>query len=190
VVLPSRNLSGDPDQDYFADGITEDLTSDLSRIADSFVIARNTAFTYKDRAVDVREIGCELGVRYVLEGSVRRMGGTVRVNAQVVDAGTGAHLWANQIDVDQRTLAGLQDNLGIASRRARMLSVQLVNAEGRRAPRGDPDAVDLAMRGWSVLVGGPNRDETGRALGHSRCSRRPCASIRRTVRPGWGPPRP
>ena len=90
------NLSGDPSEDYFADGITEDLTSDLSRIAGSFVISRNTAFTFKDKAVDARQVGRALGVRYVLEGSVRRMGGTVRVNAQLIDAGTGAHLWAEQ----------------------------------------------------------------------------------------------
>ena len=82
VVLPFRNLSGDPNQDYFADGITEDLTTDLSRLAGSFVISRNTAFTFKGRTVDARQIGRELGVRYVLEGSVRRTGGTVRVNAQ------------------------------------------------------------------------------------------------------------
>src|SRR5439155_1541045 len=113
VVLPFGNLSGDPSQDYFADGITEDLTSDLSRIAGSFVISRNTAFTFKGKAMDARQIGRELGVRYVLEGSVRRMGGTVRVNAQLIDAGTGAHLWAEQMDVDQGTLATLQDNFGI-----------------------------------------------------------------------------
>ena len=164
VVLPFSNLSGDPSQDYFADGITEDLTGDLSRIAGSFVISRNTAFTFKGKAVDVRQIGRELGVRYVLEGSVRRMGGTVRVNAQLIDAGTGAHLWAEQMDVDQSTLA-LQDNFGIANRLARMLSVELVNVEGRRAPRADPDAVDLAMRGWSVLNGGPNKDDVQRSVG-------------------------
>jgi TolB-like protein len=88
VVLPFRNLSGDLTQDYFADGITEDLTSDLSRLAGSFVISRNTAFTYKDTAVDVRQVGRELGVRYVLEGSIRRMGGTVRVNAEAWVHGT------------------------------------------------------------------------------------------------------
>jgi TolB-like protein len=165
VVLPFRNPSGDPSQDYFADGITEDLTSDLSRLAGSFVISRNTAFTYKDKAVDARQVGREVGVRYVLEGSVRRMGGTVRVNAQLIDAGTGAHLWAEQMDVDQSTLATLQDNLGIASRLARMLSVELVNVEGRRAPRANPDAVDLTMRGWSVLNGGPtNRDDVQRSV--------------------------
>jgi adenylate cyclase len=164
VVLPFRNLSGDPSQDYFADGITEDLTSDLSRIAGSFVISRNTAFTFKDKAVDARQVGRELGVRYVLEGSVRRMGGTVRVNAQLIDAGTGAHLSAEQMDVDQSTLA-TQDNFGIANRLARMLSVELVNVEGRRAQRTDPDAVDLTMRGWSVLNGGPtNKDDVQRSV--------------------------
>ncbi len=164
VVLPFSNLSGDPSQDYFADGITEDLTSDLSRLAGSFVISRNTAFTFKGKAADARQIGRELGVRYVLEGSVRRMGGTVRVNAQLIDAGTGAHLWVEQMDVDQHTLATLQDNFGIANRLARMLSVELVNVEGRRAPRADPDAVDLTMRGWSVLNGGPNKDDTQRSV--------------------------
>jgi TolB-like protein/class 3 adenylate cyclase len=164
VVLPFRNLSGDPSQDYFADGITEDLTSDLSRIAGSFVISRNTAFTFKGKAADARQIGRELGVRYVLEGSVRRMGGTVRVNAQLIDAGTGAHLWVEQMDVDQNTLATLQDNFGIANRLARMLSVELVNVEGRRPPRADPDAVDLTMRGWSVLNGGPNKDDAQRSV--------------------------
>jgi TolB-like protein/class 3 adenylate cyclase len=163
VVLPFSNLSGDPSQEYFADGITEDLTSDLSRITGSFVISRNTAFTLKGKAVDVRQLGRELGVRYVLEGSVRRMGGTVRVNAQLIDAGTGAHLWAEQMDVDQSTLA-LQDNFGIANRLARMLSVELVNVEGRRSPRADPDAVDLTMRGWSVLNGGPNKEDVQRSV--------------------------
>jgi adenylate cyclase len=164
VVLPFNNLSGDPSQEYFADGISEDLTSDLSRLAGSFVISRNTAFTFKGKAVDARQIGRELGVRYVLEGSVRRMGGTVRVNAQLIDAGSGAHLWAEQIDVDQGTLATVQDNFGIANRLARTLSVELVNVEGRRAQRTDPDAVDLTMRGWSVLNGGPNKEDVQKSV--------------------------
>jgi TolB-like protein len=165
VVLPFTNLSGDPSQDYFADGITEDLTSDLSRIAGSFVISRNTAFTFKGKPVDVRQIGRELGVRYALEGSVRRMDGTVRVNAQLIDAGTGAHLWSEQMDVDQRTMATSQDNFGIANRLARTLSVELVNVEGRRAQRANPDAVDLTMRGWSVLNGGPtNKDDVQKSV--------------------------
>ena len=164
VVLPFRDLGGDSSQDYFADAITEDLTSDLSRLAGSFVISRNTAFTFKGQAVDIRRIGRELGVRYVLDGSVRRMGGTVRVNAQLIDAGTGANLWTDQIDVDQTTLATVQDNLGISSRLARTLSVELVNVEGRRAHGANPGAVDLTMRGWSILNGGPNREDVEKAV--------------------------
>lgn len=164
VVLPFTNLSGDPNEDYFADGITEDLTADLSRLAGSFVISRNTAFTFKGKAVDARQVGRELGVRYVLEGSVRRMGRSVRVNAQLVDAGTGGHLWAEQIDVDQGTPATSQHDFGIASRLARALSVELVNVEGRRAPRANPDAVDLVMRGWSLLNAGPNREDVQPAV--------------------------
>jgi TolB-like protein/class 3 adenylate cyclase len=164
VVLPFTNLSGDPSQDYFADGITEDLTTDLSRLAGSLVISRNTAFTFKGKVVDARQIGRELGVRYVLEGSVRRMGRNVRINAQLVDAGTGAHLWAEQIDADQGTLATSQDNFGVATRLARALSVELVNVEGRRAPRANPDAVDLVMRGWSLLHAGPNREDVQNAV--------------------------
>jgi adenylate cyclase len=163
-VLPFRNLSGDPSQDYLADGVTEDLTTDLSRLAGSFVISRNTAFTFKGKAVDARQIGRELRVRYLLEGSVRRMGRTVRVNAQLIDAGTGAHLWAEQMDVDHGTLATSQDNFGIASRLARTLSVELVNVEGRRVARANPDAVDLTMRGWSVLNGGPSQDDVKRSV--------------------------
>jgi TolB-like protein/class 3 adenylate cyclase/Flp pilus assembly protein TadD len=164
VVMPFTNLSGDPSQEYVADGVTEDLTTDLSRLAGSFVISRNTAFTFKGRAVDARQIGRELGVRYVLEGSVRRTGRTVRVNAQLIDAGSGAHLWAEQMDVDQGTLTTSQDNFGIASRLARTLSVELINVEGRRAPRANPDAVDLTMRGWSILNAAPQRDDAKRAV--------------------------
>jgi hypothetical protein len=94
-----------PDQEYFADGITDDLTTDLSRIADSFVIARNTAFTYKGKSVDAKEIGRELGVRYVLEGSVRRTGEQVRVNVQLIDTNSGAHIWADRFDTDRADLA-------------------------------------------------------------------------------------
>ena len=94
-MLPFTNLSNDPDQQYFADGITEDLTTDLSRLAHMLVISRNTAFTYKDKPVNAKQIGRELGVRYVLEGSVQRSGKQVRVNAQLIDAETDAHLWAS-----------------------------------------------------------------------------------------------
>ena len=102
VVLPFANLSNDPDQQYFADGITEDVTTDLSRIADMLVISRNSAFTYKDKAVNAKQIGRELGVRYVLEGSVRRSGNQVRINAQLIDAETDAHLWAERFDPRHR----------------------------------------------------------------------------------------
>ena len=103
VVLPFTNLSNDPDRQYFADGITEDLTTDLSWLPGMLVISRNTAFTYRDKVVDTKQIGRELGVRYVLEGSVRRLGTQLRVNVQLIDAATDAHLWADrfdQLDVD------------------------------------------------------------------------------------------
>ena len=109
VVLPFANLSGDPSQDYFADGITENLTTELSHIRHSFVIARNTAFTFKGKNVDAKEIGKELDVRYVLEGSVQRDGNHVRVNAQLIDAATGAHLWADRFEEDLADLFKLQD---------------------------------------------------------------------------------
>ena len=111
VVLPFTNLSGDPAQDYFADGITENLTTDLSRIRNSFVIARNTAFTYKGKSLDAKAIGKELGVRYVLEGSVQRDQNRVRVNAQLIDAETGAHLWADRFEEDLADLFKPQDQV-------------------------------------------------------------------------------
>jgi adenylate cyclase len=109
VVLPFANLSNDPDHEYFADGITDDLTTDLSRISGSFVIARNTAFTYKGKSVDAKQVGRELGVRYVMEGSVRRSGDQIRVNIQLIDAETGAHLWADRFDTDRANVAEAQD---------------------------------------------------------------------------------
>jgi TolB-like protein/Flp pilus assembly protein TadD len=151
VVLPFSNLSGDPAQEYFADGITEDLTTDLSRLPGSLVIARNSAFTYKDKAVDPKQVGRELGVRYILEGSVRRIGDEVRVNAQLIDAETGAHLWADRFDSDLAELGRLQDE--ITGRIASSLNVELIEAESRRSLRerpDNPDAVDLTMRGLAV----------------------------------------
>jgi adenylate cyclase len=109
VVLPFTNLSNDPEQQYFADGITKDLTTDLSRIAGMLVISRNTAFTYQNKAADTKQIGRELGVRYVLEGSVRRSSSQVRVNAQLIDAETDAHLWADRFDSDIGDLFTLQN---------------------------------------------------------------------------------
>ena len=111
VVLPFTNLSNDPAQDYFVDGVTENLTTELSRLHNSFVIARNTAFTFKGKALDAKAIGKELGVRYVLEGSVQRDGARVRVNAQLIDAESGAHLWADRFDEDVADLFKLQDEV-------------------------------------------------------------------------------
>ena len=152
VVLPFTNLSNDPAQDYFADGVTENLTTELSRLHNSFVIARNTAFTFKGKNLDAREIGKELGVRYVLEGSVQRDANRVRINAQLIDAQSGAHLWADRFEEDVVDLFKLQDE--VVERLARALQVELVNAEAQRSlhdrPR-NPDAIDLTMRGLALL---------------------------------------
>jgi adenylate cyclase len=152
VVLPFANLSNDPEQDFFADGLTEDLTTDLSHLAGSFVIARNTAFTYKGKAVDVKQVGKDLGVRYVLEGSVRRTGERVILNAQLISAETGAHIWADRFEGERSRLGELQ--VEFVARLARSLDVQLTQAESLRALRERPDnptAADLAMRGWAIL---------------------------------------
>jgi adenylate cyclase len=149
--MPFANLSGDPSQEYFADGITEDLTTDLSRLPGSLVIARNSAFTYKNKAVDAKQVGRELGVRYVLEGSVRRIGNKVRVDAQLIDTKTAAHLWADRFDSDLTDLAQLQNE--ITGRIASSLNVELIEAESRRSLQEhptSPDAVDLTMRGLAV----------------------------------------
>jgi TolB-like protein/class 3 adenylate cyclase len=132
VVLPFANLGNDLDQQYFADGVTEDLTTDLSRIPGMFVISRNSAFTYRNKPVETRQIGRELGVRYVLEGSVQRSGHQVRVNAQLIDAETGAHLWAERFDRDIGDLFALQSE--ITSRIAIALNLELVRG-GRPADR-------------------------------------------------------
>ena len=147
VVLPFENLSGDKDQEYFADGITDDLTTDLSHLNGSLVIARNTAFTYKGKPVDAKEIGRELGVRYLLEGSVRRLGEKVEVNAQLISTETGAHVWADRFDGERSKLGELQ--VDVVSRLANSLGVELVKAEALRSMRerpNNPDAADLAMR--------------------------------------------
>ncbi|KRR29394.1 adenylate/guanylate cyclase domain-containing protein [Bradyrhizobium retamae] len=150
VVLPFANLCGDPEQDYFVDGVTESLTTDLSRISGSFVIGRHTAFTYKGKAVDLKQIGRELNVRYVLEGSVQRSGNRLRVNVQLVHAETANHLWADRFDKPVADLFDMQDE--IVSRLANTLNAQLIEAEARRAERSlHPDAMDLVFQGkaWS-----------------------------------------
>jgi TolB-like protein/Flp pilus assembly protein TadD len=144
VVLPFANLSNDPEQQYFADGITEDLTTDLSRITHSFVISRNTAFTYRNKPVGTKQIGRELGVRYVLEGSVRRSSNKVRVSAQLIDAEIDAHLWADQFDGDISDLLALQNE--ITSRIAITLNVELSRREAA-SPTNNPDALEYILRG-------------------------------------------
>jgi TolB-like protein/Tfp pilus assembly protein PilF len=155
VVLPFTNLSNDPEQQYFADGITEDLTTDLSRIADMFVISRNTAFTYRNKPVDTKQVGRELGVRYVLEGSVRRSGSQVRVNAQLIDAETDAHLWAERFDGNAADLFALQDE--ITSRIAVALNLELLSAEAAR-PTERPDVQEYILRFRAAWNNPPARD--------------------------------
>ena len=149
VVLPFTNLSDDREQQYFADGITEDVTTDLSRIPHSFVISCNTAFTYRDKPIDTKQIGRELGVRYVLEGSVRRSGNQVRVNAQLIAAETDKHLWAERFTGDTSDLFAVQDEITI--RLANALGVELIAAEAAR-PSEHPDALDYILRGRAVLL--------------------------------------
>jgi TolB-like protein/Flp pilus assembly protein TadD len=161
VVLPFSNLSADRRQQYFADGITGDLTTDLSRIADSFVISRNTAFTYRDKPLDTKQVGRELSVRYVLEGSIQRSGKRVRVNAQLIDSETDAHIWAERIEGDTSDLFSLQDE--ITGRIAVSLNLALVEAEANR-PTVDPDAMDYIFRARAVRSGPPTRDSVYEAV--------------------------
>jgi TolB-like protein/class 3 adenylate cyclase/cytochrome c-type biogenesis protein CcmH/NrfG len=149
VVLPFANLSHDPEQEYFADGITEDLTTDLSRISEMVVISRNTAFTYRKKTVDTRQIGRELSVRYALEGSVRRLGNQIRVNAQLIDAQTDTHLWAERFDGAVEDLFALQDE--VTRRIARALNVELAAAEAAR-PIEHLDALDCILRGRAIMA--------------------------------------
>jgi len=149
VVLPFANLSDDREQQYFADGITDDLTTDLSRISDMVVISRNTAFTYRDKPVDTKQIGRELGVHYVLEGSVQRSGNRIRVASQLIDATTHAHLWAERFDRDAADLFALQDEL--TTRIAVALNLELIGAEAAR-PTANPDALDYIFRGRAAWL--------------------------------------
>jgi adenylate cyclase len=150
VVLPFIELSEDREQQYFADGITDDLTTDLSRIAGLVVISRNSAFSYRGKPVDTKQIGRELGVRYVLEGSVRRAGTQLRINAQLIDADTAAHLWAERFDLDRGNLFALQSE--VSSRIAIALNLELVGAEAAR-PAEHPDAIDYIFRGRAAAWG-------------------------------------
>jgi adenylate cyclase len=146
VVLPFANIGGGAEQEHFVDGVTESLTTDLSRIRGAYVVARNTAFTFKGKPLDVKMIGCELNVRYVLEGSVQRGGNRLRVNVQLIDAETGNHLWAERFDKPLADLFDMQDE--IVARLASALNAQLAAAEARRAEQApNPDSMDLYFQG-------------------------------------------
>jgi TolB-like protein/DNA-binding SARP family transcriptional activator/Flp pilus assembly protein TadD len=164
VVLPFANFGGDPEQEYFVDGVTESLTTDLSRISGSFVIARNTAFAYKGKPVDARAIGRELNVRHVMEGSVQRCGARMRVNVQLIDAESSAHLWADRFDKPLADLFDMQDE--IVARLANALNTELVASEARRGERApDPDAIDLYFQGKAWLNKGQALEYMSQARG-------------------------
>jgi adenylate cyclase len=152
VVLPFANLNNDPEQDYFADSITTDLTTDLAQMPGAFVIGRGTAFTYKNRQVDLKTLGKDLGVRWAVQGALRRAGDQVRMNVSLADLSTGHDVWSDRFDGDRMYLAVLQDQ--IAARLARSLNVELIQAESRRGQidqSKNPDAMDFSMRGWAKL---------------------------------------
>ena len=163
VVLPFANFGGDPEQEHFVDGVTDSLTTDLSRISGSFVIGRNTAFTYKGRSVDLKQIGRELNVRYILEGSVQRAADRMRVNVQLIDAESGKHLWAERFDKPVADLFDMQDE--IVARLANALSAQLFADQARRAERKpNPNSMDLCFQGWAW----PNKGVTADNLAQAR----------------------
>jgi len=161
VVLPFANLTNDPDQQYFADGITEDLTTDLSQIPDMFVISRNTAFAYRNKPVGTKQLGHELGVRYILEGSVQRSSNQIRINAQLIDAGTDAHLWTERFDRDIVDLFALQRE--ITGRIANTLNLKLVTAEAARQT-DNPDALDYILRGRAARAKPNSPEGLGQAI--------------------------
>jgi TolB-like protein len=165
VVLPFANIGGDPEQDYFVDGVTESLTTDLSRINGAFVIGRHTAFTFKGKAGDLKQIGRELNVRYVLEGSVQRGGNRLRVNVQLIDAETGNNLWAERFDKPVADLFDMQDE--IVSRLANRLGQELAAAEAGRAERtANPDSMDHYFLGLAAFNKGTSAEFLDKARSH------------------------
>jgi adenylate cyclase len=164
AVLPFQNMSGDPEQEYFADGVVEEIITAMSRMSWLFVIARNSSFTYKGRAVDVKQVGRELGVRYVLEGSVRRAANRVRITGQLIDASTGAHLWADRFEGDLEDIFSLQDQVTISVVGA--IAPKLEQAEierAKRKPTESLDAYDYFLRGMAALHQG-TKDANNEAL--------------------------
>ena len=173
VVLPFANIGGDPEQEHFVDGVTESLTTDLSRIRGAVVIARNTAFTYKGKPFDVKTIGRELNVRYVLEGSVQRSGNRMRVNVQLIDAETGNHLWAERFDKPLADLFDMQDE--IVARLAGALNAQLAAAEARRAEQAPtPDSNQWPAGNLAIAAAFSRHVQTGATISstHSRAPSR------------------
>jgi adenylate cyclase len=169
VVLPFANIGGDPDQEHFVDGVTESLTTDLSRIRGAAVIARNTAFAYKGKPLDAKTIGRELNVRYLLEGSVQREGNRMRVNVQLIDAATGSHLWAERFDKPLAHLFDMQDE--IVARLANTLDAQLIRAEARRAEQSpNPELMDFYFQGLAWLNKGSTPDNVARARSFFDCA--------------------
>lgn len=161
IVLPFASLSDDREQHYIADAITDDVTTDLSRIPDMVVISRNTAFTYRDKPVDTRRLGRELNVRYVLEGSVRRAGNRIRVNTQLIDAETDAHVWAERFDQAADDLFKLQDE--VTGQIAVALNLELIG-DAAAKPAAQPDAVDFILRGRAALNRGSTRENFAEAV--------------------------
>jgi TolB-like protein len=161
VVLPFLDLSEGRRQQYFADGITEDLTADLSRLADMLVISRNTAFTYRDKLVDTRRVGRDLGVRYVLEGSIRRSGDQIRVSAQLIDAETDTHLWAERFDHEVGDLFALQDE--VTRQIAIALDLEVIGTEAGQ-PAEHPNALDYILRGRAASRRPPSRDKYAQSI--------------------------
>jgi TolB-like protein/class 3 adenylate cyclase len=165
VVLPFANIGGDPEQEYFADGVTESLTTDLSRISGAFVIGRSTAFSYKGKSPDLKQVGRDLNVRYVLEGSVQRAGTRMRINVQLIEADTGAHLWAERFDKPVADLFDMQDE--IVSRLANRLGQELAAAEAGRAARSaNPDSMDHYFLGLAHFNKGITAENLDKARSH------------------------
>ena len=160
AVLPFQNMSGDPEQEYFTDGISEDIITELSRFRELFVIARNSSFTYKGRAVDIKQVGQELGVRYVLEGSIRRSGNRIRITGQLIEASTGSHLWAERYDRVLDDVFDVQEEVTRAIVSA--IAPEIAASEQTQALRRKPEdvgAYEIALRAWSdVLVGHQTSD--------------------------------
>ena len=182
VVLPFDNLGGDGVQDYIVDGLTEDLTTDLSSVPGFLVIARNSAFTYKGKPIDIRRVGEELGVRYAVEGSVRNVGGMLRVNAQLVSTESGVHIWAERFDVGHDGGYGVDDIVRHIAARLNVRVVETESARGARERPDNPDATDILLRARASMRMLPQPTTTVRG----GCAVRACRGTRSVFRHGPG----